>query len=198
MQLELWPTKLCRSCNTVKPLTEFYRGKVGPKTATNGYRSRCKDCDKALAKAHYRQNGPKDPEKNREAQRRFHERNPGKNAEYGRKWREKDPDRALELARERGRKWRRLKPEGRVVSQLRRRTEMATMTPDDHEYVAILRSDPCSYCGGPSLPVDHIEPIFHGGSAGWENMTASCQRCNSSKSTDSLLSYLLRTARGPR
>lgn len=186
-------TKHCRRCNTVKPLTEFYRGKVGPKTAKDGYHARCKDCDKALAKEWHQRNPP-DPERRRETLRNFRKRNPDKDREYGRRWREKNPERARALAQARGRKWLAQKPEGRVVSQMKRRTQVEMMTPEDHAYARLLRYDPCSYCGGPALPVDHIEPIWYGGAAGWENMTASCQSCNSSKKIDTLLSFLLRTA----
>lgn len=182
-------TKCCTRCKLEKSLEEFYLDR----TNHSGRQSRCKDCAKATAKE-WHENNPPDLERRREVLRRFRERNPGKDNEYGRKWREKDPERARELARVRGQKWRTQNPEGRVVSQMKRRTRAAAMTPEDHAYARLLRHDPCSYCGAPALPIDHIEPIWYGGAAGWENMTASCQYCNSSKRTDTLLSFLLRTA----
>lgn len=186
--------KRCTRCGILKPHAEFYRDKPGPKTAKNGLRPKCKECTKALAKQRYDKKGPRSPEKNREAQRRFHERHPGRDAEYGRRWREKNGERAKELARANLRKYRREKPERHVASQMRRRTQVGTISREDADYIAILRGDPCSYCGGPAKPIDHIEPLWHGGNGGWENLTASCQCCNSSKRVDTLLSFLLRTA----
>lgn len=65
-------------------------------------------------------------------------------------------------------------------------------------YEMILLGDPCSYCGcrltlkdGP----DHIEPFVNGGSGSWENLTAACRPCNSSKADRPLLLWLLTSPR---
>lgn len=55
-----------------------------------------------------------------------------------------------------------------------------------------LLGDPCSYCGGPTDSVDHIEPASRGGDDHWSNYTASCKPCNTSKMTSPLLAFLLR------
>lgn len=65
-------------------------------------------------------------------------------------------------------------------------------------YETILLGDPCSYCGaepvGFSGP-DHIEPFIFGGGGEWENLTAACRACNSSKGDKPLLLWLLESPR---
>jgi hypothetical protein len=60
------------------------------------------------------------------------------------------------------------------------------------EYAQAIQGDPCSYCGGPAGEVDHIEPVHRGGADEWENYTAVCRACNTSKMTSPLLAFLLR------
>ncbi len=66
--------------------------------------------------------------------------------------------------------------------------------PDEQsaDYVRILLSDPCSYCGAPMRHVDHITALARGGSGEWNNLTAACSACNFSKSASSVLEFLLR------
>jgi 5-methylcytosine-specific restriction endonuclease McrA len=58
----------------------------------------------------------------------------------------------------------------------------------DDGYTTALRSDPCSYCGGPGGGADHIIPLAAGGADDLENLTGACSKCNSSKRDRSLLS----------
>lgn len=58
------------------------------------------------------------------------------------------------------------------------------------EFVSLLRRDPCCYCGGAMEAVDHIEPFAKGGSSTWDNLTASCGRCNRAKNKRTLLLFL--------
>lgn len=39
----------------------------------------------------------------------------------------------------------------------------------------------CQYCGAPAENVDHIHPRSKGGRHTWDNVVASCRRCNSRK-----------------
>lgn len=59
------------------------------------------------------------------------------------------------------------------------------------EYAAILRGDPCAYCGERGGVIDHIWAVARGGANTWENVTAACGRCNRSKGTKPLLMFLL-------
>jgi 5-methylcytosine-specific restriction endonuclease McrA len=78
----------------------------------------------------------------------------------------------------------------KVAGQARRRA--GTSRPDSltTAYIAILRRDPCAYCGSRGGVVDHIDPISKGGLNHWTNLTAACQACNSSKHTKPLLAVL--------
>jgi predicted nucleic acid-binding Zn ribbon protein len=60
------------------------------------------------------------------------------------------------------------------------------------DYAALLRRDPCSYCGGAGGGIDHIVARAREGADGWENLTGTCGRCNSSKCDRPLLEHLLR------
>ena len=66
-------------------------------------------------------------------------------------------------------------------------------------YEIILLGDPCSYCGGPAGVgfggPDHIDPFIYGGGGEWENLTAACRSCNSSKGDRPLLLWLIESPR---
>ena len=56
---------------------------------------------------------------------------------------------------------------------------------------AIMRRDPCAYCGGDGGTVDHIHPMSLGGLNWWWNMTGSCDRCNQRKGRRMLLQFMV-------
>ncbi len=56
----------------------------------------------------------------------------------------------------------------------------------------ILRKDPCSYCLDKADTVDHVNPLNKGGSFKTDNLGGSCKSCNSSKSDQDLLQFLLK------
>lgn len=47
--------------------------------------------------------------------------------------------------------------------------------------VFLRDSHACQYCGRPAENVDHVQPRSRGGPHDWENVVASCRRCNSRK-----------------
>lgn len=59
-------------------------------------------------------------------------------------------------------------------------------------YVAVITADPCSYCGGPSAEIDHIEALAIGGDSAWTNLTPACRSCNARKSKMPMLEFLVR------
>lgn len=65
----------------------------------------------------------------------------------------------------------------------------ALMTEAGPTYAAVLRRDPCAYCGGPGGVRDHIVAKAKGGGDEWENWTGACGRCNSSKGTSNALLF---------
>jgi hypothetical protein len=78
-----------------------------------------------------------------------------------------------------------------------RRARRRLVEPGDAEtavYLTVIRTDPCSYCGGPAGAVDHIEPASAGGPNHWTNYTPACASCNGRKRTKPLLVFLLELA----
>ena len=70
---------------------------------------------------------------------------------------------------------------------------------------ALLRRDPCSYCGaaGISGTVDHVDPRSRpargmGTAHGWINTAGACARCNGAKRDLGLLVFLHRRHWGAR
>ncbi len=55
----------------------------------------------------------------------------------------------------------------------------------------------CQYCGGPAENLDHVVPRSRGGQHVWENVVASCRRCNARKENRLPAEAGLRLARSP-
>lgn len=102
------------------------------------------------------------------------------NPETHRRWAQLNKDHIREYRR----RWN--ATSGRVQADVRRGGG------DSFEYVGIIGSDPCAYCGGPASEVDHIRPVAHGGSGVWTNLAPACRSCNASKNGTELLQFLLR------
>lgn len=71
------------------------------------------------------------------------------------------------------------------------KAKLSQATGETAEYVAIIRLDPCVYCGAPMKHVDHIVPFADGGPTDWTNLAPACAGCNYRKSRTSLLLFLL-------
>lgn len=61
----------------------------------------------------------------------------------------------------------------------------------DPEYVAMLRQDPCAYCGKRGGSIDHLTPKVNGGTDEWDNLTSACGRCNWRKNVRGVLEILM-------
>ena len=55
----------------------------------------------------------------------------------------------------------------------------------------------CQYCGAPAENLDHVIPRSRGGEHVWENVVASCRRCNAKKENRLLSEASLHLARHP-
>jgi 5-methylcytosine-specific restriction endonuclease McrA len=55
----------------------------------------------------------------------------------------------------------------------------------------------CQYCGRPAENLDHVIPRSRGGRHSWENVVASCRRCNSRKENRLAHEVGLRLSRRP-
>ncbi len=166
-QLHLLNTqsRTCRTCGLVKPDADFYPG-----------RRSCNTCCCAKAAQYYQDH--RDTCADRERVYLSNE-----TVRENRRARKRVTDRARRsMNRERFREKSRQNYYLRAVGK-------------DHEafaYSAILRRDPCSYCGRlVEVAVDHIVPVSRGGQNDISNLTASCRSCNSKKCDRSLLAFLL-------
>ena len=61
-----------------------------------------------------------------------------------------------------------------------------TMVPLTNRGVLQRDNYTCAYCGKKANTVDHVQPKAHGGQHKWENVVASCYKCNNKKSDKSL------------
>lgn len=60
------------------------------------------------------------------------------------------------------------------------------------EYVEIISTDPCAYCGAASTEIDHIRAVTRGGGGEWDNLAPTCRSCNAKKMTRDVLQFMLR------
>lgn len=158
------------------------------------------------------------PYKDPEARRAYHVINSERAKERARQWRQANPDKARarearratgdpERASRHAREWRATNaeraqaydrarvydPEKGREQRLRREQRLgARRDGDTQEYVAALIRDPCAYCDAAATGVDHIVPLKSDGTDRWDNLTACCQRCNSSKNASALLLWMTR------
>ncbi|MEU5863520.1 HNH endonuclease [Nonomuraea sp. NPDC047529] len=82
-----------------------------------------------------------------------------------------------------------------ALRRQRLRINNLDMTEGDYveaaEYRELIRNDSCVFCGHPSTAIDHIVPVFRGGSDRWDNLAPICKSCNSIKRTRSVLEMLM-------
>lgn len=128
-------------------------------------------------------NAPDPEEVHRASRKRWVENNPEKVKEIRRRW-------ARNQAPEKRARWNHYNRERRM------KDGALLQSSEDLAYSSTLLLDPCSYClSSQSGTIDHIVPIAIGGNSRWDNLTASCKSCNSSKNDTPLLLFLLRRCR---
>lgn len=194
--------KLCRKCDTIKPVEQFRTDKH----KKSGYGSCCKPCSSAAAKSWQRRN----PEKRKARDEAWYAQNKERKASADAKRlpRYRDRRREIDAAR-----WAAQTPDQRrgrwnawylanrersltykQAQRIIRRSKGAdwTLFPESLEYVRLIGLDPCVYCGGQAEAVDHIVPVAKDGTGAWSNLAPACISCNSSKRDEGLLSFLLR------
>lgn len=160
--------KRCTRCGEMKPLEAFYGmgasldGRKSECKACHDLRPRCRSYDRERHKARKRERRRRNRAQENAAKRRHYQRHA---ARYNARSRERYAANPLSVGRRHPR----------------------TARP----YVAVLLSDPCSYCGARCEVIDHIEPVSRGGVGAWENLTAACKSCNSRKWAKPLLLFLL-------
>lgn len=127
-----------------------------------------------------------DPEKTREANRRWYARNRDREAAKRRKWHQDNREQSRAISRAY------YKANTEKVLQRTNHAHRARITSSEGllDWINILKADPCSYCGQLMQEIDHIESLSQGGSHSWDNLTSACRYCNRSKHTKSLLEFL--------
>ena len=86
------------------------------------------------------------------------------------------------------------------VIRLRRfvKVPYARRVPLNRRAVFLRDGHGCQYCGGPAENIDHVVPKSQGGLHTWENVVASCRRCNSKKGGRTPRQASLRLRRRPQ
>lgn len=206
--------KRCTKCAETKALEAF----VKDKRERNGRAARCKACFNTDQRRRYVANDHREHKRQYEAANRAYIRKD--NRERTQRWRAADPERAkvqsrkdseqfrkanpnyhrawyrknLAKERARGRKvarqWRARYPDRARALRYSVRDQLGQLSMHSVEYIRILLSDPCSYCGCPANSIDHITARSIGGADEWPNYTAACSSCNSSKRDKHLLCWL--------
>ena len=171
--------KACSVCGEVKPLQDYHRNG----RRKDGRSNKCKPCACAVTRAWTAAN----PERHKATK----SGNPATQRATARRWRELNPEKARESRREARAKFKSQRPEEYRVRK-RLETSGRRLTGDATKYGVVLGHDPCSYCGAAHAgTLDHIVPLKSNGTNEWENLTAACLSCNSSKSSRNLLTYLM-------
>ncbi len=101
-----------------------------------------------------------------------------------RKWREENPDKVRKSTEA----WRRAHPDRVVAFHQNRRTRLANAPGDgvsSAEWAERFRlfGGFCAYCDQPAEHMDHVIPLFLGGSHDIFNVVPACASCNASKGT---------------
>lgn len=187
------PPEQCTGCGEVFPLTtEFFHKNHRIKS---GFERRCKKCRCESSRRWASQNPErvkencrlwyaKNAERDRANTRRWASQNPEKVKEKHRNWRIANP----EKARENLLRWSKENPEKIRAYSARRRARKLD-APGSHSAEDIhlqykSQRGKCWHCGkkvGDTYHVDHLIPLYKGGSNDARNIVISCPTCNSSK-----------------
>ncbi len=119
-----------------------------------------------------RERRAKDPTSHRQEAMRWYEKNRERAHEMAKRWKKKNPERAKELARV-----------GANMRRARKAANGGSFTADDIAALLEKQKGRCAGCAieAACLEIDHIMPIFLGGSSDPTNLQLLCFPCNRSK-----------------
>lgn len=133
---------------------------------------------------------PVNAERKRQKDKEWREQNKERKAANDKRWAKENPKRRNEIVK----RYRENNPETmRLRSYVNGARRRGTPSPsyETRDYILILESDPCCYCGETMEHIDHIDALTKGGGGEWGNLTAACASCNHRKHAKSLLAFLL-------
>lgn len=172
--------RLCKSCATPKPDSEYHRDKYG----TSGRASRCKPCASLYEHERYVANA----ERIKTRQREYRRKNPTLLKEQDRVNYDRNRDSKIESA---------------TKNSHIRRARIASVESDSGLTRLALRKrdgDKCYYCSramdferaigrkfhGRHASLEHLIPLCSGGSHTFDNCVLACRDCNLSKNAKSI------------
>lgn len=169
-------TKLCGGCNKVLPLCSFSRKGPGK------LQTRCKDCANAWVKQYRIEN----PEKQKEADRRYVKNHREEVRERQRRYRQANAEQlAAKIL-----VWKQANP-GRVreiLARARAKRFGVVGFVSDTEFQALCEryGNRCLCCGRADVKLtwDHVVPLSKGGPHHISNIQPLCSSCNGRKSDD--------------
>lgn len=138
--------KTCTKCNETKPVSEYYKSKLGK----GGLRANCKSCSNEF----YYEYCKKNPEKINSQRREYWHKNPEKCRQYNLKWSKNNPDKKASMGAKRRAKSLNATPKWLTQSQI---------NIIEAFYTASSR---LSKCIGIPHEVDHIIPLQGPGVSG--------------------------------
>lgn len=183
--------KRCRRCGEIKTLDGFNKKSA----SKDGHTSQCRQCSRAQD-AKWRS-------QNTDRRRAYREQAKVQRSQYAKAWYERNPgyreryyEENREASYERRYRWIELNPEKHRALSAKRRALLKDSPDLDAvaDYMALIRRDPCVYCGSPTEHIDHIIPLADRGAHEWQNLAPTCASCNTSKATQDVLTFMLRRA----
>ena len=178
--------KRCSSCKEIKPFSEFYRDS----RRGDGYYTKCKKCHNEAVRNWEIKNIEKVKESNKkwkkahkkqraEESKSWAQAHPEYRREIGIKWRAEHPDY--------GKNWQKKNKDKVRNYQLVRRARIAgnggNLTVEEWNEILDFYGHKCLCCGRDDvkLTIDHVIPIFRGGTHTADNIQPLCGSCNSRK-----------------
>lgn len=177
--------KTCSTCKTQKPYTDF-RADV---RYSDGYMGQCNTCRNAK-KSEYHLNNK---EKIKATKAVWRANNKEKLVSYRIKYHAKYPDKITATRRN----WESKNREAirNIKATRRSRLEANAVYVISRKELHKLHNSACIYCGSfDRISMDHVVPIYRGGSHGIGNLVSACLACNSSKKDRTIMEWRLSNA----
>jgi 5-methylcytosine-specific restriction endonuclease McrA len=183
-QIAMIDGKVCSDCKVYKPYSEYQRNKNNK----DGYKFRCKPCQRAYDRAHLTEEAA---EKKRQTAREWNKVNSDRIAadpryqESRRRSRHRHYHKNQAKENQRAVRWMRKNPAQTAAIGHRRRVlarAAGSFTQAEWDTVIAHYGRRCLRCNATErITIDHIIPLSKGGSNTVDNLQPLCHSCNSSK-----------------